>query len=79
MLAGHASPTLRALHDGSPHVFKHTYLSRLADMDANPLDIMIAGDHKDIQTSLRYVHRARRNTKALARQAHQNLPKAARR
>lgn len=47
--------SVRALKLGSVHTFKHTYLSRFADLGASAIEVQQAGDHTDIRTSMRYV------------------------
>jgi integrase len=65
-----------ALATGTPHLFKHTYLTRIAKLGANAPIIQAAGDHADIRTSMRYVHRADTALADLAARAAAQLPKA---
>lgn len=62
---------------GTPHTFKHTYLTRFAELGASAPEIQKVGDHKDIRTSMGYVHRAEGRIRELAAQISARLPKAA--
>jgi integrase len=76
--AGKSAADYAALKNGSVHTFKHTYLTRLADLGASAAEIQAMGDHADYRTSMGYVHGARSRIRDLARQARAGLPKAAR-
>lgn len=75
--AGKSAGDFVALRTGTVHTFKHTYLTRIADLGASAVEIQAMGDHADYRTSLGYVHGARSRVRDLARQASAGLPKAA--
>lgn len=68
---------LRGLRLGTIHTFKHTFLTRFADLGASAIEVKQAGDHKDIRTSMRYIKASGERMQALQGEMARRLPRAA--
>lgn len=52
----HSLTAQLGIRDLPPHCCRHTYFSRLAEENVHPSVMTVAGGHKDLSTTMQYIH-----------------------